>query len=442
MTTETRRLYRSTDTDVSYVTPSGQKVQVSNVTGVRNASVTVSLSRDSVGGGNPWYKDLIKHHMEATNPVAGNIQLIESKGKGTWQADWVEKDSPGLGYTRTSKKRGKGYLPVASSFTAPQPQSLTDAREDAKKKALDRISEFNRTFNGLQFMGELREAIHMIRRPGDGLVKYILGEQFLSTQEKLKRAKLRNRRPLKGNALKRSLQQAASDSWLEGSFGWRPFLSDIRAGAEAAARFATDPPIVYKRFRVSGRGFSDRSSVTRAGGSIDGVLYDIESYTLSKANAIIYGELKHRGGLSCSKQGLAKLGLSWGNFIPTVWELLPYSFLVDYFSNVGDVLDSSFVDLSTLVRASTGYRHEGRSVRKLSNFRPQALVGVGNVISSTASGSHPDIVFINRLVARQKGADLSPLKLRFKFPPVGLKWVNMGALIAGQYKGLARRILL
>lgn len=34
-------------------------------------------------------------------------------------------------------------------------------------------------------------------------------------------------------------------------------------------------------------------------------------------------------------------GFSAKEFVPTLWELLPWSFLVDYFTNVGDILDAN-----------------------------------------------------------------------------------------------------
>jgi hypothetical protein len=39
-------------------------------------------------------------------------------------------------------------------------------------------------------------------------------------------------------------------------------------------------------------------------------------------------------------------GFDLRSFVPTVWELVPYSFIVDYFSNVGDCLMALGVDTS------------------------------------------------------------------------------------------------
>jgi hypothetical protein len=45
---------------------------------------------------------------------------------------------------------------------------------------------------------------------------------------------------------------------------------------------------------------------------------------------------------------LRVFGLSPEEFVPTVWELLPWSFLVDYFTNIGDILEAGATDTSTV----------------------------------------------------------------------------------------------
>jgi hypothetical protein len=44
----------------------------------------------------------------------------------------------------------------------------------------------------------------------------------------------------------------------------------------------------------------------------------------------------------------ATLGFSWESFVPTVWELVPYSFILDYFTNIGDVLSAGLLVQSHL----------------------------------------------------------------------------------------------
>jgi hypothetical protein len=44
----------------------------------------------------------------------------------------------------------------------------------------------------------------------------------------------------------------------------------------------------------------------------------------------------------------ALFGFTPSEFVPTAWELLPYSFLVDYFTNIGDILSSSVTSTARL----------------------------------------------------------------------------------------------
>jgi len=123
----------------------------------------------------------------------------------------------------------------------------------------------------------------------------------------------------------------ASDLWLGYSFGVAPLTNDI---ASLAVALTTDRNLSAKRKKFA-------ASYSRD--------YGTTSVTLSGSEALHRTYTRHVQ----SKSGLetlltpvqygadtSRLGLDWSNVLPAVWEAIPYSFLVDYFTNAGDVISA------------------------------------------------------------------------------------------------------
>lgn len=139
--------------------------------------------------------------------------------------------------------------------------------------------------------------------------------------------------------------QEIADQWLQLQYGWKPLLQDIYGVCEELANRHTSWP---KEEKVEA---SAQDSVTDTKVSL--VYYNghvIGSTTESKTTAITV-----RGGFMITagpEQKLAKLGLS--NPALLGWELIPYSFVVDWFLPVGDWLNT--LDGAWFQSASKGYR--------------------------------------------------------------------------------------
>jgi hypothetical protein len=145
-----------------------------------------------------------------------------------------------------------------------------------------------------------------------------------------------SRQDLRDPVKRKQVFDTASDIWLEGRYGWRPLFYDYMSYAELAK--AT---------------YNHRQTVR----STD-IPYDFMGNTALVRNAVLYGELgcyvdytpyykaKVRYGqtadftISSESIGFIK-NLGGLDPLGTVWDLIPYSFVVDWFINLGDVLQAT-----------------------------------------------------------------------------------------------------
>lgn len=408
---------------------------------VNSLSWTTDESKSGVK--NPSWRHQVANHIEASTGFFARRRTVNANA-GSAKSQYTDN----VGNLKiTTKTELNGFFPVSLEFFSPDPTVATRAANDARDKAYAKIKSLQTPANGGVFLGELREAVHMIRNPAAGLSRLIMGEQYSSTKKNLwaaskpnpKRRKSRN--PTKKD-IKRSVSGAMADSWLENSFGWQPFISDIKSGAVALAKLNVDPE--FLPFRVRGSASGKPVIINNGVWGISGFIsYDETLVKTTESSKQYYGEVRNKVGGEGT--GLIKaagtinryadaFGLTARDFIPTVWELIPYSFLVDYFSNVGDVLSQSFVDMGSLVRLSSTTVHKGVTKAHETGFR-------GSNPTITASGSMPVVTIIDKTVNRTPGFDLVPASLRFELPGISSrKWANMGALITTQWTGMGQKL--
>lgn len=241
--------------------------------------------------------------------------------------------------------------------------------------------------NTLIFAGELRESVRMLRKPfksiQDATTKYLAtvdrrGKSMRSWQYRRRR---KGKPPTAAE-----YNQMISEAWLESSFGWRPLLSDVGSIAETIARLQESP----RRSAVQGFGEQASNGIATSFLSSEG------AYNLTRVNQIdkTVWKVKYRAGLHAAVSGpdgtayrLRSLaGFQPENFVPTVWNLLPWSFLVDYFFNVGQVLSAHWTcttDVSWAIKSELG-RTTRDLTANIDHSRIRSNLGV-NYISSGGS---------------------------------------------------------
>ena len=140
------------------------------------------------------------------------------------------------------------------------------------------------------------------------------------------------------------LSKVLADTWLEANYGWAPLFSDIKGGNEALKDLIARPAIETRM----AKGYAEKMYFTT---SYDGD-YDVlgDNVVGITVNTDYWISMLYRAEivLTCPStltMNNATLGFDPANIVPTVWELVPWSFLIDYFTNVGEVLNAwSFPD--------------------------------------------------------------------------------------------------
>lgn len=123
----------------------------------------------------------------------------------------------------------------------------------------------------------------------------------------------------------RDARNAAANAWLGISYGWKPLIQDVYDSAQTLARLQTDDNT--KVCIAEGRATKSASK----SGSRNG-----EHYSQSDT---VFRKYKAR---YCLREDSPPIAMALGlvNPLEVVWEIIPFSFVVDWFLPVGDALSS------------------------------------------------------------------------------------------------------
>ena len=206
------------------------------------------------------------------------------------------------------------YLPNLAAAPAPPPDLLAQAQTEMLVKLADRKVHLGNA------LAESRKTVSMI-------ASRMLS--VLSAYRAIRRGNFSGAAAALGISKRKGFRKSAADQWLELQYGWKPLLSDIYGGAELLQKGFRDEKIVRVSRKVS------RHS------TIAGAVADPNYEGSCSVSVIAIGFYKVNDEFSTH---LSSLGLI--NPLEIVWELTPYSFILDWFLPVGDWL--------TALTASTG----------------------------------------------------------------------------------------
>jgi hypothetical protein len=304
---------------------------------------------------------------------------------------------------------GFGNLPDTSL-------QLQLSNNQAYETLIKRARKVQSAFNGGAFLAELGGTLRMLRSPTKQLWGGIRDYYHKA------RAVVRGARtPSTQNRLLR-------DTWLEYSFGWAPLVSDIDDACKALRRMSKIPMPIYKKISSGLQEpfhlvYEDKAGTSNHFGS-SLLVWDYRSRNVWECTTL-YQAFVH---LDVDENGFRLVrenyGLQAQDFFPSVWEAIPYSFLVDYFTNIGDII-------STLSFNKSSISPVWKTVRT------KQLVGVYDVRLRPYTGSRPVLGELMNpgtysraisTVQRAPSYDVYSPQVSFKIPGLGLKWLNMASL--------------
>jgi hypothetical protein len=388
-----------------------------------------------IGVNRPNYRAVIRQGGNATNAMTVTVLNGE-----TQDCDFTlsKRGSSDPFHPEFNKIYHSGMTGVHLSLNLPGPiashyssVSYDTACAKARRIVNRQLANRRRQFQGGVVAGELRKTIQMVTRPASSLRRAIssasrrLGETARSLQ--------------RSGASRNTIRRVVADTYLEGTFGWQPLLSDVRNGAIALARTASRDALERQQFRA--HGIEEIPTATFVGNNyavgydqFTIVYFDREWRQKSVAECIIYGKFRTRlqdsSWAYSSATRLAELsGFSFADFIPTAWELMPWSFLVDYFTNVGDVIEAFSNCASDVAWAAEVHiqKSEEDFFSVLNQSKTAAQHGALFLsVSDVRVHAHSTRKTVVRTGA---GVDLTTY-LRLSLPG-GLQWLNIAALLTG-----------
>jgi hypothetical protein len=218
-------------------------------------------------------------------------------------------------------------------------------------------------------------------------------------------------------------------SWLEYKYGWMPLLMDVKGAAEYFAQQHLTRPL---RFTVrASESFLKNETIagTTTFVGIPGSVHPYSGLTTSscETSVKIWCELS-----SPHLSVVQQLGLT--NPALVAWELVPFSFVFDWFIQVGDWLTACSAQQGVTVRRAM-YHHVDSHGAVLTRPAVTNVLSAGRLYSGLAMGYANSLRHYTRSIP-----DLSPFSL---YPPMTnsfgfAKLVTSLALIQGTYRGNSR----
>lgn len=388
-------------------------------------------ARSRTGTTLPGWKKIIQNGGNATTVFNGLIRQCTVKQEFSHRAVWYS--SPNV----YSVEELSGF-PYWYNLGFGNP-SATDpiALEQASKFFLRRLQEVRQAMQGGVFSGEIRETLRMLRRPAsalrDGIPKYLdsLAKRRAGGMRK-STARSKSQREREDSKRAVQLKKMAGDTWLEFSFGWKPLISDINDAIKAIGRL-NENKFVQK---LSAKGKNEK--VNYDSGTNEYPIADqfvtwikVHQHIKTDYQCQIRGAVRVSTTTSKATANRELFGFSWEQFIPTLWELVPYSFLVDYFTNIGDILEAAAVNTADLAWTS-------RTQRAQSVAFASAVISSKTSSNVSASLDPGNVERFARVISRDAGGPVVP-QFRWSIPsllvstPTGeqalnTQWANMAAL--------------
>jgi hypothetical protein len=333
----------------------GRYTQLASLAGTNQTLSRIQkITRTRTGQGVPNWKQKIKDHQSASSPLTGTFDSVNVVG-------WIDDNliyyyDPVVGWGgQRQEERIKGNVALYEIAPNLTPDTSLDNSVDGKasNKYLSAARELVTKMDGGTFLKELKQTLRMLRHPAEALSRSI--DDYYKALSKRKRLESQRRRrkglpELPKDSPKWEWYNAIPDLWLEHSFGWKPFMMDVEDAFDALSSLSDQEGVVH--LSRAAQGLKLRSQSSSIGSQYAGAGADrLRRNVINRSS--VQTTIRYRGDVTAQAattfaDKAARWGFTPAQFLPTAWEILPWSFLVDYFATIGDFLDASFTNTATL----------------------------------------------------------------------------------------------
>lgn len=307
----------------------------------------LTLSRFIQGHRLPNWKARLKAKQDATTNMSATWLDVKDSSHGMVTSKWTYNPNPNLIYTNEFG----GNIDICNTtdlFLPPDhSQDPTFVENLARQAFYGKLDKIAKSFDGLVFLGELRETLRLVKRPHETFRR--LCENWYQT---LKKSRRKYQDPRTGKFKSKYNTRWREDLgalWLEQSFGWNPAINDAKSALETYERLTdqnSGPQI--RRISAGGRKYYDRSNTL---GSYQGPggYFNACGTGFSVLRGTLFETIssRYRAGVIVRTKAPSwgdkaeLLGFNPQQFIPALYELFPWSFLLDYVTNTGALLQAA-----------------------------------------------------------------------------------------------------
>lgn len=250
----------------------------------------------------------------------------------------------------TTEPRGTrtGLGSGSSNFAAAASPRVSLTENEALIKALNRLRD--QEINVSVAMGEARKSYQMVnhRLRSIGLSVLQFRRRFPKVWEQVRRCQVGRRRSSRNSTWCRKQKRSSRASregipsgWLELQYGWLPLMADIIGAINEFAREPA-PPRIYAKGHGSREWLESWGVVAAVGGSsLSGVPGGNSGKFPVRFHQRAFCSLVYELD-DADKRSAGQLGLVSPDEV--VWELLPYSFVVDWALPIGPWLSALHAD--------------------------------------------------------------------------------------------------
>jgi hypothetical protein len=367
-----------------------------------------------------WRHRLANGDYCTTRFVGNDYDDTLERGYAEWSYDRVDL---GPGVREGGSFDGFILRPSSYASSSFDYASLTSQADNlALKNYVSNVKKMQQELNALVDLGEIRETINLFKHP------YRSIRRLLDDYRRHAR-RIRRRRASNGSKLR-----AIGDTWLETSFGLMPLFGSVE---DAAKALATISEAALQPWRMC-RGFALSEQETTETQSNPTSVYGgaVMKLDVRKNHSVLikyYGVVDLTLSADGRKLASQNFGFTIQNFVPTLYELIPFSFLLDYFTNVGDMIEAwAFFD-----------SHLRWTVRTVKQMRETTVASARLDVSNINAPNKTTFVrpgqtrFGTYSVSREKYLGSLVPDFQVELPGVrsdALKWLNMAALCSARVR--------